>query len=78
MPVEINSGTTPSYYSRRALLKSAFIGAAAITTTTLAAGGRLIRGNRKTELPGPGSIFEPRRKDLVGHWLGKLNRLRLR
>jgi hypothetical protein len=77
MPVQINSETTFGY-SRRALLKNAFIGAAAITATTVAAGGRLIRGDRKTELPGPGSIFEPRHKDLARHWLSKLDRLRLR
>jgi hypothetical protein len=28
-------------------------------------------------LPGPGSIFEPRQKDLRSHWTQKLSRLRL-
>ncbi len=69
---------TVNTYSRRTFLTRAALGAAAATAATLAAGRLLVSGNNQTSLPGQGSIFEPRRKDLLRHWQQKLSRFRLK
>ena len=63
-------------YSRRSFLRRAALGAAVATAATLAA-GRLLAGGSKQALPGQGSIFEPRKKDLQRYWQRKLGRFRL-
>ena len=65
-------------YSRRAFLKRILIVAAAATATTMAAGKLLRLDTQSSRLPGPGSIFEPRRQDLARHWREKLRHFRLR
>jgi hypothetical protein len=65
-------------YSRRTFLTRAALGAAAATAATLAAGRLLVGGKNQASLPGQGSIFEPRRKDLLRHWQQKLNWFRLK
>lgn len=77
MSMQVNS-TTSLGYSRRAFLKRAALGAAAMTAATMAAGRLLLTGSKQSQLPGPGSIFEPRRQDLVRHWRQKMARFRLR
>ena len=69
---------TQKAYSRRDFLKRAVLGAAAATAAALAAGKILSKGSKQTELPGPGSIFEPRRQALASHWRNRLGRFRLR
>ncbi len=65
-------------YSRLTFLTRAALGAAAATVATLATGHLLARGKNQAALPGQGSIFEPRRKDLLRHWQQKLGRFRLK
>ena len=77
MSVQLDE-TTVVGYSRRVFIKRALLGAAAMTAATLAA-GRLFMGNRgPSQLPGTGSIFEPRPQDLQRHWGQKFSRFRLR
>ncbi len=70
--------TTASTYSRRTFLTRAALGAVAAAGATLAAGRILAGGKSQTSLPGQGSIFEPRRKDLQRYWQQKLGRFRLK
>lgn len=77
MPNQIDT-LAVNTYSRRTFLTRAALGAAAATVATLAAGRIVARGNSKASLPGQGSIFEPRRKDLLRHWQQKLSRFRLK
>ena len=70
--------TIAAGYSRRVFIKRALLSAAALTAATLAV-GRLFKGNTgPSQLPGTGSIFEPRPQDLQRHWGQKLSRFRLR
>ena len=69
---------TASTISRRSFLKRALLGAAAATAASLAAGRLLVKGDRATELPGAGSIFEPRKQDLKRYWGNRFDRLRLK
>ena len=64
--------------SRRGFLKHAGLGLAALAAMTAAVGR--IAPDRKSgrTLPGPGSLFEPRREDLLRHWRRRLSRFRLR
>ncbi len=72
------SSTQPPQ-TRREFLKRATLGLAAAATATLAAGKLAAAGTNKTgPVPGSGSIFEPRRQDLLRYWREKLGRLRLR
>ena len=68
----------PQFYSRRAFLRRS--GAGLVTVAALAtAASTLVLNRRKGQgLPGAGSIFEPRREDLLRHWKLKLSRFRLR
>ena len=54
------SGLNEATVSRRSFLKRALLGAAAATAASLAASRLLVKGDRSKELPGAGSIFEPR------------------
>lgn len=65
-------------YSRRAFMKRALLGAAAMTAATLAAGRLLMNKRSSSQLPGAGSIFEPRPQDIQRHWGQKLGRFRIR
>jgi hypothetical protein len=65
-------------YSRRTFLTRAAIGAAAAAAATVSAGRLLVGGKTQSPLPGPGSIFEPRRNDLLRHWQQKLSWFRLK
>ena len=69
---------TAATISRRSFLKRALLGAAAATAASLAAGRLLAKGDRSTELPGAGSIFEPRKQDLKRYWGNRFDRLRLK
>ena len=69
---------TAATISRRSFLKRALLGAAAATAASLAAGRLLVKGDRSTELPGAGSIFEPRQEDLRRYWRNRMDRFRLR
>ena len=70
--------TDPRLSTRRGFLKRAGIGLAALAAMSAAVGR--IATDRKSgrELPGSGSIFEPRREDLLRHWRRRFNRFRLR
>ena len=70
--------TTAAGYSRRIFIKRALLGAAAMTAATLAAGRLFMGKTNSSQLPGTGSIFEPRPQDLQRHWGQKLSRFRLR
>ena len=77
MPNQIDT-VAVNTYSRRTFLTRAALGAAAATAATLAAGRLFALGKNQASLPGQGSIFEPRRKDLLRHWQQKLGRFRLK
>ena len=74
---ELNEATAATV-SRRSFLKRALLGAAAATAASLAASRLLVKGDRSTELPGAGSIFEPRQSDLRRYWSNRLDRFRLK
>ncbi len=69
---------TVATISRRGFLKRALLGAGAAAVASLAAGRLLVKGDRSTELPGAGSIFEPRQADLRRYWRNRMDRFRLR
>ena len=69
---------TVATVTRRSFLKRALLGAAAATAASLAASRLLVKGDRSTELPGAGSIFEPRQQDLRRYWSNRVDRLRLK
>ncbi len=69
---------TVATVSRRSFLKRALLGVAAATAVSLAAGRLLVKGDRSAELPGSGSIFEPRQEDLRRYWRNRVDRLRLK
>ena len=77
MPTQENT-TTPQDDSRRTFLKRAALSAAAATAATLASGRLLLMGSKESQLPDQGSIFAPRREDLLRHWRQKMSRFRLR
>ena len=64
--------------SRRGFLKRAGLGLAALAAMSAAVGRIATDKKSGRELPGSGSIFEPRREDLLRHWQRRLNRFRLR
>ncbi len=61
--------------SRRTFLKRAVFGAAAMTSVTLFAGRIFLRKDASGQLPGLGSIFEPRPKDLLRYRRQQLRNL---
>ena len=69
--------TDPRLSSRRGFLKRAGLGLAALAAMS-AAVGRIATRKSGRELPGSGSLFEPRREDLLRHWRRRFNRFRLR
>ena len=69
---------TAATVSRRSFLKRALLGAAAATAASLAASRLLVKGDGSKELPGAGSIFEPRQADLKRYWSNRLDRFRLK
>ena len=64
--------------SRRGFLKHAGLGLAALAAMSAAVGRIATDKKSGRELPGSGSIFEPRREDLLRHWQRRLNRFRLK
>ncbi|MBI2172329.1 MAG: twin-arginine translocation signal domain-containing protein [Chloroflexi bacterium] len=64
--------------SRRAFLRRVALGMATLSAAALVVNQPKAGQPRGAGLPGPGSIFEPRQKDLRSHWAQKLFRLRLR
>ncbi|MBI4200184.1 MAG: hypothetical protein HY535_06905 [Chloroflexi bacterium] len=75
MPGEPSKAPLP-LYSRRTFFRLGTVGLA-----SLIAGGvaRFLAGPQEpaSRLPGPGSIFEPRRDDLLRRWRKRLSSLRL-
>ena len=69
--------TDPRLSSRRGFLKHAGLGLAALAAMS-AAVGRIATRKSGRALPGPGSLFEPRREDILRHWRRRFNRFRLR
>lgn len=64
--------------SRRTFLKGLLFGAAGAVAVSATPGSPLAAvKNDASPLPGPGSIFAPRRQDLERHWRQKLARFRL-
>ena len=63
--------------SRRGFLKRAGLGLAALAAMS-AAVGRIATRKSGRALPGQGSLFEPRREDILRHWRRRFNRFRLR
>ncbi len=70
--------SNPQPYTRRGFLKRAGLGVVALGGLAAAAGRLMGNQRRDDSLPGPGSIFEPRREDLRRYWKEKLDRWRLR
>lgn len=69
----------PMLYSRRTFLKRTGVGVAGLAALAAATTGSLMANRSGREkLPGSGSIFEPRRQDLLRHWKRRLGRFRLR
>ncbi len=64
--------------SRRAFLKRITLGLAGISAVAIVAGQPKPKAAGGNGLPGPGSIFEPRKEDLRSHWTQKPSRFRLR
>lgn len=77
LPNQVDTAVAATY-SRRTFLTRAALGAAAATAATLAAGRIFALGKNQASLPGQGSIFEPRKNDLLRHWQQKLDRFRLK
>ena len=70
---------TPKLYSRRTFLKRTGVGLAGLAALAAATTGNLMANRSGSQgLPGSGSIFEPRRQDLLRHWRRRLGRFRLR
>ncbi|MBI4340067.1 MAG: hypothetical protein HY680_08970 [Chloroflexi bacterium] len=64
--------------NRRAFLKRVALGLAAAGASALTLGAATQQEGKANGLPGPGSIFEPRPRDLRRHWWERLSRFRLR
>ena len=63
--------------SRRTFLKRAIFGATAMTAVTLFARRAFLRKDPSIQLPGPGSIFEPRPQDIFRYRRQQLRSLAL-
>ena len=77
MTVQLTEAST-GLYSRRGFMKRAGVGIA--TLAALAATAGRLGGDQRLDQPlsGSGSIFEPRREDLLRYWKKRLGRFRLR
>ncbi|MBI4310319.1 MAG: twin-arginine translocation signal domain-containing protein [Chloroflexi bacterium] len=68
---------SPRAQSRRTFLKRIALGVAGVSAAAAVSGQAGSSQSAGTGLPGPGSIFEPRKADLRSHWAQKLSRFRL-
>ena len=77
MTTQLDS-TDLKFSSRRGFLKRAGVGLAALVTMGTIVNKAASDKRLQAGLPGSGSLFEPRKEDLLRHWKTRLSRFRLK